>query len=220
MALNLHHGTAAALALVLAAIVPALDGCVPVATASVDYGAGEYTNYCAQCHGPTGSGNAGVGAPAIAGLPDWYVVEQVNKFRTSLRGAHFDDIEGLRMRPMAMTLHSDVEIQAVAMYVATMTPVRSPLTLSGGDPEKGKTLFVTCTACHGPEAAGNQTLGAPPLVLQNDWYLARQIGKFKSGVRGANPADVRGGQMRPMAAMLTDDQAVTDVVAYIQTLRK
>lgn len=218
MALNLHHA-AAALALVLAAVLP-LSGCVPTATASVEYGSGEYTNYCGQCHGPTGAGNPGVGAPAIAGLPDWYVVEQVNKFRTSLRGAHFDDIEGLRMRPMAMTLHSDTEILAVAMFVATMPPVPSPSTLTGGDAEKGKTLYVTCSACHGPDAVGNQTLGAPPLVLQNDWYLARQIGKFKSGVRGANPADVRGGQMRPMAAMLTDDQAVSDVVAYIQTLRK
>ena len=52
----------------------------------------------------------------------------------------------------------------------------------------------------------------------DDWYLRSQLGKFRSGVRGANPKDVTGLQMRPMAMTLKDDKAVSDVVAHIATL--
>ena len=30
---------------------------------------------------------------------------------------------------------------------------------------------LTCQACHGLNAEGNELLGAPPLINQNDWYL-------------------------------------------------
>jgi cytochrome c553 len=62
-------------------------------------------------------------------------------------------------------------------------------------------------------------MGAPPLVTASDWYLLTQLKNFKHGVRGANAAaDVSGAMMMPMAAPL-DEQAMKDVIAYIQTLR-
>jgi cytochrome c oxidase subunit 2 len=155
--------------------------------ATVDHGAFLFTNYCAQCHGAAGQGLGDPLAPSIAGLPDWYVVEQLGKFRSGVRGTHFDDLEGMRMRPMSLTLRDETDVQAVSMFVASLAPVPGAPTLEGGDAARGKTLFTTCTACHGPEAAGNQQLGSPPLTVQSDWYLAKQIGKFKAGVRGANP---------------------------------
>jgi cytochrome c oxidase subunit 2 len=42
---------------------------------------------------------------------------------------------------------------------------------------------------------------------------------YRAGLRGADPADTDGQQMRIMAATLADDAAVNDVVAYINTLR-
>jgi uncharacterized protein len=57
-------------------------------------------------------------------------------------------------------------------------------------------------------------------VNQADWYMARQLDKFKSGIRGADPRDVQGQQMAAMSAMLEDRQAMLDVFAYIRTLRK
>ena len=42
--------------------------------------------------------------------------------------------------------------------------------------------------------------------------------KFKEGVRGTNPQDIGGMQMRPMSMTLVDEQAMKDVIAYIRTL--
>ena len=52
----------------------------------------------------------------------------------------------------------------------------------------------------------------------NDWYLARQLQNFKSGVRGVHPEDEYGFQMTSMVQALADEQAINDVVAYINTL--
>jgi uncharacterized protein len=176
-----------------------------------------FTDYCQPCHTPTGGGNASIGAPAIAGLSDWYVDAQLRKFQLGYRGQHFDDIEGMRMRPMALALRSEGEIEAVSTYVAAMPVVHNVHTVQG-DIEAGEKHYATCAACHGPEAKGNATLNAPSLVQADDWYLERQIGKFQSGVRGARPGDTTGAQMAPMAATLKDDQATKDVVAYIKSL--
>ena len=174
---------------------------------------------CAPCHGEDGSGNRAVGAPAIAGLPLWYVEAQLRKFRDGSRGAHPDDIDGLKMRPMARTLLSEEEVKVVAERVAKLPPLQPPVTITDGDATRGKAMFATCTACHGEKAAGMQDKGAPDLHRTGDWYLLAQLTKFKSGVRGSAPTDATGQQMRPMAATLPNEQAMKDVIAYIRTLQ-
>jgi cytochrome c oxidase subunit 2 len=61
-------------------------------------------------------------------------------------------------------------------------------------------------------------MNAPPLSQQADWYLLAQLEKFKTGMRGANPKDFTGAQMRAMSSTLQDTTAMRDVVAYIKTL--
>jgi cytochrome c oxidase subunit 2 len=74
-------------------------------------------------------------------------------------------------------------------------------------------------ACHGPDGKGNQPLRAPPLTVANDWYLLKQLRNFQNGVRGGDPTrDPTGSMMLSIARML-DEQAMKDVIAYIQTLR-
>jgi cytochrome c oxidase subunit 2 len=148
------------------------------------------------------------------------VEAQLRKFRSGWRGAHPADVEGMRMRPMSRTLRSDDDVKAVAAYVSSLAPAKPEPVLGSGDPDAGAKLYTTCATCHGVDAAGNQQLNAPPLVHQDDWYLVRQIGKFKAGVRGSNPQDVPALQMRGMSMVLADDQAVRDVVAYIMTLSR
>jgi len=98
------------------------------------------------------------------------------------------------------------------------------LALSAGamaaDAERGKTLYATCGACHGPNAEGMEALNAPRLAGQEPWYLVRQMQNFKNGIRGNNPRDTYGMQMAPMAQLLTDDAAMEDVAAYIESLGK
>ena len=51
-----------------------------------------------------------------------------------------------------------------------------------------------------------------------DWYLARQLENFKADIRGRHEDDLYGWQMAEMARILKDDDAINDVIAYINTL--
>lgn len=201
-------------------LVAALSGCHRPDGAKKTLTGQELYGACENCHGRDGYGQQNIAAPAIAGLPSWYLEAQFYKFRTGIRGAHPDDFEGLRMRPMSRQMMDDQEIKAVLTYVSQLPAKNQAKTLEGGDAAAGAQSYATCTACHGPDGKGNQALNAPPITGQHDWYLASQIKKFKSGIRGTHPKDVTGAQMRPMAMTLADEQAIKNVVAHIGTLAK
>jgi cytochrome c553 len=173
---------------------------------------------CVPCHNADGSGNPEIGAPNIAGMKEWYVERELEKFRAGVRGMHFNDVEGMRMRPMALSLTSEDDVKAVSHYVETLAPVRHASSLPG-DPKAGETLYATCGACHGDSGAGNQDLSAPRIAGVDDWYLATELRKFRSGVRGTSPKDREGRMMRPMARTLADEDAIRNVVAYVETLK-
>jgi cytochrome c oxidase subunit 2 len=177
----------------------------------------ELFQLCSSCHGPEAAGNEALQAPAIGGLPAWYVDAQLVKFQKGIRGENPEDHAGLRMGPMSRWLKTDEDTGDVAAYVASLPPPLPAPTLSGGDATQGAQLYAPCTACHGPDGGGNQALNAPPIRQLNDWYLLAQLEKFKAGIRGANPADTTGALMRPMAMTLVDEQAMKNVIAYIMT---
>ncbi|MGH9679413.1 MAG: c-type cytochrome [Candidatus Acidiferrales bacterium] len=173
---------------------------------------------CLPCHQPDGSGNAAIGAPNISGMPVWYVQEELDKFREGARGMEFNDIEGMRMRPVAASLLSEEDVKLVAAYVGSMPQVRHEPTLPG-DPKAGAALYATCAACHGNKGEGNVTLKAPQLAGVADWYLATELRKYRSGERGTSPLDREGHMMRPMALTLPNEDAIRNVVAYIGILK-
>ena len=179
----------------------------------------ELYQLCASCHGADGAGKRSVNAPAIAGLSAWYVEAQLHSFKSGNRGTHPEDTGGMQMRPMALSLKTDVDIKTVSTYVEKMPRVAVQPTVTGGNVERGKVLYGPCSACHGADGAGNPGTKGAPLRGASDWYLLEQLGNFKKGVRGTNKNDTNGAIMRPLAMTLTDDQAVKDVVAYIATLK-
>ena len=142
---------------------------------------------------------------------------ELEKLRSGARGTNFSDFEGMRMRPIALSITSDEDINLIAQFVESMPPVRHPRTLPG-DPQAGAVLFATCAACHGDKGEGNQTIKSAPLAGLDDWYLATELRKFRSGVRGTDPRDTEGRIMRPMARTLSGEDAVRNVVAYVKTL--
>lgn len=173
---------------------------------------------CAPCHGNNGEGKPEVAAPAIAGLPEWYINAQLEKFRAGVRGLHPRDEAGMRMRPLARTLTRTEDVQLVSAYVAEMKKVDTPRTISG-NVVKGEEQYKVCIACHGADGNGMKELNAPPLKGANDWYLYTQLKNFKNKVRAGNPAtDPTGATMAPMAALL-DDQGMKDVISYINALK-
>lgn len=88
-----------------------------------------------------------------------------------------------------------------------------------GDPTLGKSLYQGCASCHGQKGEGNIAMNAPKLSGQSDWYLSRQLRYYQQGIRGTHKDDNFGQQMAAMVSMLSDDQAVKDVVAYISSLQ-
>ncbi|MGY8791358.1 MAG: c-type cytochrome, partial [Pseudomonadales bacterium] len=68
------------------------------------------------------------------------------------------------------------------------------------------------------EGQGRWGVHAPRLAGMTDWYLVRQLQNFKQKVRGTHPEDQLGYQMTHMVSALADDEAIDDVVAYINTL--
>ncbi|MEM9159785.1 MAG: c-type cytochrome [Verrucomicrobiota bacterium] len=175
-------------------------------------------NTCLACHGMNGEGNPALKSPAVNNLSEKYIIAQLEKFANKQRGADPKDVAGITMAPMAMMVPTPEAKANVAAYIATLEGPKPPATLTGGNPEKGKVLYATCAACHGPDGKGMDQLNAPSLVNQHDWYQLTQLKNFKDGIRGAHPQDITGATMRPMAMMLTDEQAMKDVIAYLQSL--
>ena len=206
----------------LAGAGAAVAGCGVARGEAAGSGAALYES-CDSCHGTAGAGDASLGAPRIAGLPKWYVASQVERFQNGLRGKHFDDVEGLRMRAMAKQMMSKAEIDAVASHVAAMPVVISAPTLTVTNKTGAEGTFAACASCHGQKGEGTEALNAPPLAGLDDWYIARQLRKFQSGVRGAGKSntgevDTLGAQMTAMSqAVLPPD--VDNMAAYLHGLK-
>jgi len=190
-----------------------------IAAPAADLAAGK-TAYmvCAACHGQSGEGVKALNAPRLAGQESWYLVRQIKYYKSGIRGTHPQDVYGQQMAPMAHTLADDAAIENVAAYIHSLSAPPSAPTVEG-DAVKGKTLYVVCATCHGQHGEGNEALNAPRQAGMDDWYMVRQLEHFKDGIRGTHAQDTYGQQMAPMAKTLPDDQAIADVVSYINTLR-
>lgn len=173
--------------------------------------------FCFTCHGTDGVGSEGIQAPRLAGMEGWYLKRQLELFRAGGRGMHPDDIEGMEMQPMAAIL-TDSDIADVVEWAGTWEYKPTEPTLTGGNIDRGRQLFQACVSCHGDTAQGNVAMNAPALQGQNDWYLVTQLKNFKAGIRGVDPIDTYGPMMRAMTSGLADEQAIVDVVSYINTL--
>lgn len=173
---------------------------------------------CSPCHGMNGEGKHLQLAPPIAGLPAWYVETQLNHYKADIRGNAYDDLPGLRMRPMAMSLLKEQDVKDMAAYVESLpAPPSQDAAIDGYGPNAAG-AFAVCVACHGADGSGNKALNAPPIAGQADWYVYEQLRKFKGGLRGADPKDVTGAQMRAIALGLGDDKALHDLARYVADL--
>lgn len=179
-------------------------------------GAAQYA-VCAACHGQQGEGLQALNAPKIAGQEPWYLRRQLENYKAGLRGAHDDDIYGKQMAPMAATLVNDAAIDNVIAHIGTFPDNPAPTTIDG-DVSNGQRIYNVCAYCHGKDAEGIQAINAPRMAGMTDWYLANQLRNFNAGIRGEHPQDFYGKQMGFMGRTLHDEEAVTDVIAYINTL--
>ena len=171
---------------------------------------------CAACHGDNAEGKQALNAPRLTHLSAVYVVAQLQKFKTGIRGGAGDSSSAQQMAPMAATLPDDQAMIDVATYIGSLEASPAVNTLVGGDTAVGADYYNQfCGACHGATAQGNNALNSPRLRGADDWYLLSQLQAFRSGQRGTHPDDRTGKQMRAMAGLLPDDTVVKDVVVFI-----
>ncbi|GAC31336.1 c-type cytochrome [Paraglaciecola polaris] len=172
--------------------------------------------YCTVCHGSQLKGNANIGAPRLGGLSKWYIERQLSNFKKGVRGAHSSDVTGSEMQSMVRHL-TPGDISAIATWISKTESPTPKLTVHG-DIEAGKNLYQGCAACHGADASGNKAIGAPALNGINDWYLLTQINHFRSGIRGTEPSDVYGQQMKAAVSTVQSDPDAANLAAYISQL--
>ncbi|HOZ66305.1 MAG: cytochrome-c oxidase, cbb3-type subunit III [Polaromonas sp.] len=132
-----------------------------------------FMNNCAQCHASDARGNKGF--PNLTDN-DWLHGGTPEKIKETITQGRIGN-----MPPMGAAVGTSEDVQNLAQYV---------LSLSGSPhdsvkAELGKSKFVTCAACHGPDGKGMQAVGAPNLT-DNIWLhgfganaIVEQINKGK-----------------------------------------
>src|SRR5262245_33065907 len=113
---------------------------------------------CGACHGALGLGEQRLGAPSLVGQQEAYLLRQLRNFRSGGGGGKGDD-QARQMQVILETVSNDSDWKAVIAYLRSLS-VRLPEPSFRGDIEQGRQIYVTCSACHGSRAEGNETLDA------------------------------------------------------------
>jgi len=92
----------------------------PTVTGDIARGQDLYEPTCGVCHSANGTGIWAVNAPALAGMSDWYLVRQLQYFKSGARGAHRGDEYGFQMTSMVTALADDTAINDVVAYINTL----------------------------------------------------------------------------------------------------
>lgn len=94
---------------------------LPAATIDGDPAAGKrHYRSCAICHGVDAEGDGALGAPALTGLDDWYLVRQLENYARGVRGSHPEDTYGQQMRAAMAPLGDDQAIRDVVKYITNL----------------------------------------------------------------------------------------------------
>ena len=87
-------------------------------TGDIKNGKKLYTT-CSKCHGRQAQGRWAVNAPRIAGMSDWYMLDQLKNFKHRIRGAHPKDATGRQMESMVLSLNEG-QMGDIIAYINTL----------------------------------------------------------------------------------------------------
>jgi cytochrome c oxidase subunit 2 len=93
----------------------------PVLTGDAIAGGKQYATICIACHGPDAKGMQALSAPPLTQQADWYLLSQLKKFKTGMRGAHPQDVTGSQMRAMSSTLQDTTAMRNVVAYIKSLS---------------------------------------------------------------------------------------------------
>jgi cytochrome c553 len=184
----------------------------PFTGGSADAGAGKAAP-CGACHGPGGN-SVNPEWPKLAGQHSNYVLTQLKLLKSGER-------KNPLMNPQAATL-SDEDMKNLAAFFAAQTPqpgVASPDAVKvaeklyrAGDSKRG---LPACSACHGPQGAGNAAAGYPRIGGQHAKYSAASLRRLR-GTSGGSDANAV--TMGAIAGKLTDNE-IEALASYVNGLQ-
>lgn len=164
---------------------------------------------CMLCH----SNKEAQRGPILHGMEMWYLMDQLEKFRSGVRGKLASNRSEYLMGVGARKIKDDFELAYVANWFSEQDPLPAIRTVQGSL-EEGKEYFnQRCASCHGGNGEGNRLLNAPSLQRLEGWYFLEQMRKFRSGERGYHSQDI-GGQAMAAASQEISDRNLRNVVAY------
>ena len=171
---------------------------------------GELVRECRVCHGVEESQRG----PILDGMESWYLHDQLQKFRSGIRGQNPENRSEYLMGVGVKKLQNDLESFYLADWFAQQEPKPAVRTIRG-DLDRGKLFYdARCASCHGEKAEGNRLVAGPALNRLEGWYFLEQMRKFRSGQRGYHSQDETG-QIMAAASNGIADNTLKDVVAYI-----
>jgi cytochrome c553 len=174
----------------------------PNGQAIAQQGNGHGVAPCMACHGADGGGQAAAGFPCLAGLPQAYLLKQLDDFANGTRA-------NATMQPVASGL-SDAERDAVAEYYSKLSaPALTSSPAPSGDAAQMGQMLATrgrwgqslpgCEQCHGPDGVGVGD-NFPPLTGQSSVYLSNELHAWQQGARRNDPLQL----MQNVAAKLSE----------------
>jgi disulfide bond formation protein DsbB len=221
-------------------------GIVPVGAAA--HGRDLFITICVACHGPSGTGMAGLGknlveSDFVAALGDEGLVQFLIEGRPDARPvampprAGREDLTGEDLQDLAVYLRGlqdprrlpELPAPQLALGKSSESEMAGFLDAAGGDAElaeyiaNGARLFgSTCIACHGPGGVGLK--GNGKALRQNTFVQSLDndglLAFIKSGRSPSDPANTTGIQMpsRGGNPALSDDDLL-DIIDYLRTLQ-
>ena len=164
---------------------------------------------CVVCHGVQEAQRG----PILNGMENWYLRDQINKFRSGIRGINPENRSEHLMGIGAKSITEDLDVPYLAYWFSSKEQIPAIRTIRG-DLELGKNLYQRrCLSCHGINGEGNQKLISPSLTHLEGWYFYQQMRKFREGKRGYHPRD-EGGRVMAAASKELSDYDIKNLVAY------
>ncbi|WP_043528078.1 cytochrome-c oxidase, cbb3-type subunit III [Litchfieldella xinjiangensis] len=163
-----------------------------------------FQNNCAVCHGANAQG--GYGFPNLTDEAWMYGGEPENIVTTITNGRN-------GLMPSWQQLGA-TNIENLTQHVLSL----SGLEHDADAASQGQAIFsASCVACHGPDATGNQALGAPNLT--DDYWLYQAPGQSVADSVRQTLRNGRNGHMPAQAAYIGEDR-VHLVAAYVYGLSR
>ncbi|NMT63967.1 cytochrome-c oxidase, cbb3-type subunit III [Marinobacter orientalis] len=160
-----------------------------------------FANNCATCHGSAGRGS--LGFPNLTD-DDWLYGGDPDSILTTLHEGRNGNMPAMGTMPNM----SNEQVDQVVNYVLSFSDRERDAEAA----EKGAEVYAqACVACHGPDAKGNQDLGAPDLT-DDTWLYGSTYDWIRETV-----VNGRQNQMPAQGDRLSDDQ-IQILAAYVYSL--